>query len=60
MKDTEKMEKYRIYGELIHTYGYSVPEGAKSFQAVNYYNNEEITIPLDETKSPAQKCQEVF
>ncbi|MDD3218968.1 MAG: NFACT RNA binding domain-containing protein [Lachnospiraceae bacterium] len=60
MKDTEKMEKYRIYGELIHTYGYSVPEGAKSFQAVNYYNNEEITIPLDETKSPAQNAKKYF
>ncbi len=47
MKDTEKRDKYRIYGEMITTYGYSVPEGSKSFQALNYYNNEEITIPLN-------------
>ncbi|MCD7807448.1 MAG: NFACT family protein [Lachnospiraceae bacterium] len=47
MKDTEKREKYRVYGELISAYGYSVPQGSKSFQAVNYYTNEEITIPLD-------------
>ena len=47
LKDTEKREKYRIYGELINTYGYDVPQGSKSFQALNYYTDEEITIPLD-------------
>lgn len=47
LEDTEKREKYRIYGELINTYGYDVKEGAKSFEALNYYTNEMITIPLD-------------
>ncbi|MCD8325713.1 MAG: NFACT family protein [Lachnospiraceae bacterium] len=47
IKDTEKREKYRVYGELITAYGYSVPEGSKSFRALNYYTNEEITIPLN-------------
>ncbi|MCD7752254.1 MAG: NFACT family protein [Lachnospiraceae bacterium] len=46
MKDTEKRDKYRIYGEMITTYGYSVPDRSKSFQALNYYTNEEITVPL--------------
>ncbi|MCD7834573.1 MAG: NFACT family protein, partial [Lachnospiraceae bacterium] len=40
LADTEKREKYRIYGELIHTYGYGVEPGAKSFEALNYYTNE--------------------
>ena len=47
LKDTEKREKYRIYGELINTYGYDVAPGSKSFRALNYYTGEEITIPLD-------------
>ncbi len=47
LEDTEKKDKYRIYGELINTYGYNVPEGAKSFEALNYYTGETITIPLD-------------
>lgn len=47
LKDTEKREKYRVYGELINTYGYDVEPGSKSFQALNYYTGEEITIPLD-------------
>lgn len=60
MKDTAKKEKYRIYGELINTYGYNLPEGSKSFQALNYYTNEEITIPLDETLTPAQNSKKYF
>ncbi|MBO6137762.1 MAG: NFACT family protein [Lachnospiraceae bacterium] len=47
LKDSAKKEKYRIYGELINTYGYDVEQGVKSFKAVNYYNNEEVTVPLD-------------
>lgn len=47
LKDTEKREKYRIYGELINTYGYGVEPGSRSFQALNYYTGENITIPLD-------------
>lgn len=47
LKDTEKREKYRIYGELINTYGYGVEQGSKSFEALNYYTGEMVTIPLD-------------
>ncbi len=60
MKDTEKKDKYRIYGELINTYGYSVEPGSKSFQAINYYNNEEITIPLNETLSLPENAKKYF
>lgn len=47
LKNTENREKYKVYGELINTYGYSVKQGEKSFKALNYYTNEEIIIPLD-------------
>lgn len=60
LKDTEKRDKYRVYGELINTYGYQVEPGAKSFQALNYYTNEEITIPLDETLTPAENAKRYF
>lgn len=29
LKDTEKREKYRIYGELLNTYGYGLSGGEK-------------------------------
>lgn len=60
MADTEKKDKYRIYGELINTYGYSVPAGEKSFEALNYYTNEMITIPLDPTLSTTDNAKKYF
>ncbi|MBP5624573.1 MAG: NFACT family protein [Lachnospiraceae bacterium] len=60
LKDTEKRDKYKVYGELINTYGYSVLEGAKSFEALNYYTNETITIPLDETISVKDNAKRYF
>ena len=60
LKDTEKREKYKVWGELIHTYGYGVPEGARSMEALNYYTNEEITIPLDPTLSAQENAKRYF
>ena len=60
MKDTKKMEKYKVYGELINTYGYNLESGCKSFQALNYYTNEEITIPLDPTLTPQENAKKYF
>ncbi len=47
MKDTEKRDKYKLYGELINTYGYGLEPEARALTCLNYYTNEEITIPLD-------------
>ena len=60
LKDTEKREKYKVYGELINTYGYSVEEGSSSMKCINYYTNEEITIPLDKTISPIENGKKYF
>lgn len=60
LRDTDKRDKYRIYGELINTYGYNIPSGAKSFVALNYYTNEEITIPLDDTLTPSENAVKYF
>ncbi len=60
LQDTEKREKYKVWGELIHTYGYGVPEGARSMQALNYYTNEEITIPLDSTLTAQENAKRYF
>ncbi len=60
MKDTEKKDKYRIYGELLNTYGYGVAPGAKSMEALNYYTNEMITIPLDPQLTPAENAKKYF
>ena len=60
MQDTEKRDKYKIYGELLNTYGYNIESGAKSMEALNYYTNEMITIPLDDILSPQENAKKYF
>lgn len=60
LKDTEKRDKYKVYGELLNTYGYSVEEGAKSMEALNYYTNEMITIPLDPQLNTTENAKKYF
>lgn len=61
LKDTEKREKYRLYGELLHAYGYSIEEGAKEYTAVNYYDdNREIKIPLDPDLTAAENASRYY
>ncbi len=60
LKDTEKRDKYRVYGELINTYGYGLEPGVKKLTALNYYTGEEVTIPLDGTLTPAENAKRYF
>ncbi len=60
LKDTENRDKFRIYGELINTYGYGLEPDASQLECLNYYTNENITIPLDNTKTPAENAQKYF
>ena len=60
LTDTENRDKYRIYGELINTYGYGLEPNAKQLEALNYYTNEMIIIPLDSTKTPQENAQKYF
>mgnify|MGYP001115932576 FL=1 len=60
IKDTEKREKYRVYGELLNTYGYQASPGDKSITARNYYTDEDIEIPLDPTITPLENAKKYF
>ena len=60
LRDTENREKYKVYGELIHTYGYNLAPNSRELTALNYYTNEEITILLDPTLTPAENAQKYF
>ena len=61
LEDTNKRDKYRIYGELINTYGYSLSGGEKELVCENYYDNGNlIKIPLSEHKTAAQNSRAYF
>ncbi|WP_405375197.1 NFACT family protein [Pseudobutyrivibrio sp.] len=60
LKDTEKRDKYKIYGELLHTYGYEAKPNDKSITVINYYDNKELTIPLDPDLSASDNAKKYF
>ena len=60
IKDAEKMDKYRVYAELINTYGYDVKDGSEYFDTVNFYDNKEIRVPLDPAYSVHENANRYF
>ena len=60
MQDTEDRDKFKVYGELLNTYGYSLQEGAKELVCLNYYDNKEITIPIPEGCDAREASRKYF
>ena len=60
LDDTKKRDKFKIYGELLHTYGYQIEAGAKSTEVDNYYTGEKLTIPLDTELTPMDNAKKYF
>jgi len=60
LKDSDKKDKYRIYGELLNTYGYGIEEGAKEAELINYYDNTTVKVPLDPTLSAKDNAKKYF
>lgn len=56
----ERIEKNRVYGELLTANMYRVKRGEKSVEVDNYYTGEKERIPLDVTLSPAANAQRYF
>ncbi len=60
IKDAEKKENYRIFGELITANLYKIKYGDKEVIADNYYDGTCVSIPLDENLSPAKNAQRYY
>lgn len=60
LKDTQKREKYKLYGELLNTYGYGIEEGAKEFTCLDYHTGKEVKIPLDPQMTARENAQRFF
>ncbi len=54
---TQNKETQQLYGELITANIYRLQNGDSSLEALNYYAGENVTIPLDPTRSPAENAQ---
>lgn len=61
LQDAAKKDIYRVYGDLLNTYGYSLKGGESSFTTENFYDdNKEITIPLDKNKSAKENAKKYY
>lgn len=56
-ESSKDKETQQLYGELITANIYRIQQGDESVTALNYYTGEEVTIPLNPTKSPSVNAQ---
>ncbi len=57
IKDSKDREKLKLYGELLFANLYSIKKGDKKVTLLNYNdNNKEVTINLDEHKTPVENA----
>ncbi len=55
--DTEKRDLYRKYGDLLQTYGATIPAGADKAELPDYETGETVEIRLDPNKSAQENAQ---
>ena len=62
LKKCEDKDDFKIKGDLLTSYIYSIKKGDKTFTTVNFFSedSEEITIPLDENKTPSENVQSYY
>ena len=60
LDDTKKADKYRLYGELIHAFGYNLMGGESFLVANDYHTGEDVKIPLDKNLSAMENAKHYF
>lgn len=60
LDECREMEKYRVWGELITANIYKIKRGDKNADVLNYYTNENESVPLDVRLSPGSNAQKYF
>ena len=61
LKDTEKRDKLKRFGELIKAYGWQAEAGAKELICSDWNDGDrEVRVPLDETLTASENAQKYF
>ena len=58
--EAESREIYKQYGDLILSNLWNITKDAETLVCFNYYDNSEVTIPLDKTLTPQQNAQAYY
>lgn len=56
----ENSDVYRLYGELLTANLHQIKQGTSQTEVLDYYKNENVTIPLDPRFSPIQNAQRYY
>ena len=61
-EDARQSDKYKLYGDLLLSYGYMAKPKDTEVTCLNYYSErqEEITIPLDPSLNASANAQEYY
>ena len=60
LDDTKKRDKYKLYGEMLTAYAYSIENGLSEITVNNYYDNTALTIPLENELSPMDNAKKYY
>ena len=61
LKTLKKRDKYKVYGELLTTYGYELKGGEKKLTCENYYTRQrDNNIRSTQTKSAVDNAKKYF
>ncbi len=60
LKDGDKKDKYRLYGELLNAYAYQIPGGISEYEADDYNSGNKVKIPLDPELSANDNAKKYF
>lgn len=59
-QQSEDSDKLRLWGELLNANLYRCRKGDRAVTVQNYYDNTEVTIPLDMRYTPGENAQRYF
>lgn len=60
LDDCAKMDKFKLYGELLLTYSNNINASQNKIDVLNYYTNETISIPIDNKISAMDNSNKYF
>ena len=60
LTEIENRDLYRIYGEYITAYIYEIKKGSDFFNAKNFTDGSDFTVPLDSGLTPVENAQAYF
>lgn len=60
LQKAEQADEFRLYGELLTAHLHQVQKGSGFVTLTNYYDGEEVSIPLDKRLDPAKNAQRYY